>query len=148
MHIAIQLAIYWAFAFLTLCAALALLAIFCALIENDLELLTPGKEAIIAAIASFIEAAAAWLLVLFISEPYRWMGMRALIVPALIVAVIYKIAHLEDWSRYESLLLLLFQMAVGCFAASLILGHFLTAMIILIGVVAVLAIIASFARSL
>jgi hypothetical protein len=64
------------------------------------------------------------------------------------VALIYKVAHHEDWSRYEILLLLMFQVVIGCLGASLIFGHFETAIIILVGFGIVLAIIAAFARSL
>jgi hypothetical protein len=89
-----------------------------------------------------------WLVVLFIPAAYRGLGMRALFIPALMVAVLYKITHLEDWSRYETLMLLLFQVTIGCFGASLFLGHFETAIIILLGSVVVLAIAASFGRSM
>ena len=73
---------------------------------------------------------------------------RALFIPALIVAIIYKISHLEDWSRYDILLLLLFQIVIGCSGAFLFFGHFQTALIILGVFGAILAIIANIARSL
>jgi hypothetical protein len=71
-----------------------------------------------------------------------------MIVPALVVALIYKVAHLEDWGRFEILLLLVFQIVIGCLGVSLFFGHFQTAMIILFVFAAVLAVIAGIARSL
>jgi len=147
MHAAIELLIFWASAFVTLGAALALLSVFSALIENDLELHSLGKEAVIAGIASLVEAVGVWLIVLFISEKFRSLGMRGLIIPAIIVALIYKIAHLEDWSRYESLLLLMFQAFVVGLLSSLILGQFTMAIAVLIVFAVVLAIIIGFART-
>jgi hypothetical protein len=132
MHAAIEFVIFWALALVTLCLSVYLLAIFDGLIENDLDLLPLGKEVAIAVVASFIEALAVWLIVLVIPAHYRGMGLRALILPALIVALIYKVAHLEDWSRYDILLLLLFQMGIGCLGASLLTGHFGSAALALV----------------
>lgn len=73
---------------------------------------------------------------------------RTLIIPAIIVALIYKITHLEDWGRYDVFMLLVFQVVIGCLGASLIFGLFQTAGVILFGFVAVLAVIASIAKSL
>ncbi len=95
---------FWALAFLSLGAALVLLNIFYSLIGDGLELLSLGKEAVIAGIASLIEAASLWLVVTFVPA-----GARAMIFPALVVALIYKVAHFEDWGRFEILLLLVFQ---------------------------------------
>jgi len=143
MHIAIQLLIFLALAFLSLCAALVLLNMFYSLIDDSLELLSLGKEVAIAAMASLVEATSIWLMVSFAPT-----AARAMIVPALIVALIYKLAHLEDWGRFEVLLLLIFQVVVGCLAVSLFFGHFQTALIILVVFAAVLAVIAAFAKSL
>jgi hypothetical protein len=143
MHSAIQLLIFWALAFLTLCTALVLLNIFYNLIGDGLELLSLGKEIAIAGVASLVEAAGLWLVVILVPA-----ASRAMIIPVIIVALIYKVAHHEDWSRYEILLLLMFQVVIGCLGASLIFGHFETAIIILVGFGIVLAIIAAFARSL
>jgi hypothetical protein len=143
MHLAIQLSVFWVLAFLTLCAALLLLNIFYGLIGDGLELLSIGKEAVIAAIASLVEAASIWLVISFVPA-----AVRAMIIPALVVALIYKVAHLEDWSRYEVLLLLIFQIVIGCLGVSLFFAHFQTAIIILVAFAAVLAVIAAFARSL
>lgn len=114
------------------CAAVYLLAIFDGLIENDLELHPLGKEAAIAGVASFIEAMGVWLLILFIPASSRGLGMRAMIIPALIVALIYKVAHLEDWSRYDILLLLMFQVVICCLGASLMTAHFGTAILVVL----------------
>ena len=148
MHAAILLLTFWTLAFVTLCAAVALMSIFYGLIENDLELHSLGKEAVIAGIASLIEGAGVWLVVLFIPVAYRALGLRALIIPAIIVALIYKIVHLEDWSRYEVLLLLMFLVVIGNLVASFIFGHFEAAIIVLGGFGLVLAVIAGFAKSL
>ena len=119
MHATIQLAAYWAVAFLTLGLAIILLNIFFGVIGNDLELRSVGAEVAIAGVASLVEAASVWVVVSFIP-----LAGRALFVPAIIVALIYKIAHLEDWSRYEVIMLLLFQAVIGCFGVSLLFGHF------------------------
>ena len=148
MHLALQLSLFWAVAFVTLCAALALLNIFYGLIENDLDLHSFGKEAVIAGIASLIEGAGVWLVVWVIPAAGRASGMRALIIPLLIVALIYKIAHLEDWGRGDVLLLLTFQCVIGCSGALLFFGRFGPALFILVGFGIILALIAGFARSL
>lgn len=144
MHTAIHLLGFWAVAFVTLGAAIVLLNIFYGLIGFDLSLQSLGKEAVIAAIASFVEGASVWAILTFAPNP---MAGRTLVIPALIVAILYKICHLEDWSRYEIMALLLFQFAIGYFGASLLLGHFQTAIIILAVFVTILAIIAAIAKS-
>jgi hypothetical protein len=148
MHAAIELAAFWAFGFVTLCAAVALLSIFGGVIKSDLELLSLGKEAVIAGIASLIEAAGVWLIVLFISAMYRGLALRAMIVPLIIVVLIYKVAHLESWSTFEAGLLLAFQVVIGCLMASLISGHFLAAIMVMVGFGIVLVVIAAVAKSL
>jgi hypothetical protein len=142
MHAAMQLSVFWALAFVSLCAALVLLNLFYNLIGDGLELLSLGKEAVIAGIASLVEAASLWLVVTFVPG-----AARAMIIPVLIVALIYKVAHLEDWGRFEIFLLVGFQVFIGCLAISLFFGHFQTAMIILVGFAAILGIIAAFAKS-
>ena len=148
MHAAIELAAFWSVAFLTLCLAVVLLSVFGNVIESDMELLSLGKEAVIAGMASLIEAASVWLIVLFISPAYRGGALRAMIVPLIIVALIYKIAHLESWSVFEAGLLLAFQVAIGCLIASLISGHFLAAIMVVAVCGIILAVVASFAKSL
>jgi hypothetical protein len=143
MHIALQLLGFWALAFVTLAAALVLLNIFDSLIGNDLTLHSARKEAVIAGAASFIEGASLWLVVTYLP-----MAGRALVVPALIVALIYKIGHLEDWSRYDVIMLLLFQAVLVALLVSLFAGHFLTALVILLVFAFALAVVASFARGL
>jgi hypothetical protein len=143
MHAAIQLAACWALAFLTLGLALVLLNIFFGLIGNDLELRSVGTEAAIASVASLIEGGSAWLILSFAPA-----AARAMIIPAIVVAVIYQMAHLEDWSRSDVFMLLIFQAVIGCFGVTLFFGHFQAAIFILVGFVVVLAVIASFASSL
>jgi hypothetical protein len=120
----------WALAFLTLCAALVLLNIFFALIENDLALLSVGKETAIAAVAALIEGASVWVVATFLPPNGPFIAAR-LFIPALIVGIIYKAAHLEDWSRYEIFALLLFQLIIAAFGGCLFLGQFTTAFVIL-----------------
>src|SRR2546430_61793 len=108
MHLAIRLLGFWALAFIMLCAALLLLNIFYTLIGNDLTLRGVGQEAILAGVASLIEGVSVFLIVSFLPA-----GVRALFIPMLIVAILYKVSHLEDWSRYDILLLLLFQIVLG-----------------------------------
>jgi hypothetical protein len=138
-----QLLAFWAAAFVTIGLALVLLNIFCAVIHNDLTLRSVGQEAAIAGIASFVEGVSVWLLVVFAPS-----AARALFIPALIVAIIYKLSHLVDWSRNDVFMFLMFQVVIGVSGASLLLGHFKTA-IVIVGVFAgILVIIASIARSL
>jgi len=142
MHGAIQqLLVFWALAFLTLGAALICLNIFCSLIDNGLELLSVGKELAVAGIASLVEAGSLWLVVSFVPA-----AGRAMIIPALIVALIYKVAHFEDWNRFEVILLLLFQTVIGCLGACLVFGQYKSAMVVLIGISVILGIIAGFAK--
>ena len=79
---------------------------------------------------------------------YRGFALRAMIVPLIIVALIYKVAHFESWSVFEAGLLLAFQVAIGCLIASLISGHFLAAIMLVVGFGIILAVIAAVAKSL
>jgi uncharacterized membrane protein YhaH (DUF805 family) len=143
MQSALHLIIFWALAFVTLAMALFLLSIFFALIEDDLTLLSAGEEAIIAGVASLIEGASVWVVVTFIP-----LGARALFIPALLVGLIYKVTHLEDWGRYEILLLLLFQLVISAIGAILIFGHFAAALGILVIFAVCLAVTIAFMRGL
>lgn len=73
---------------------------------------------------------------------------RALIVPAIVVAIIYRLAHLVEWSRYDVFMLLMFQAVIAGFGGSLLVGQFQTAFIILLVFAFALAVIAGFARGL
>lgn len=148
MHAVVELAAFWAFGFLTLCAAVVLLSIFGGIIESDMELLSLGKEATIAGIASLIEAMGVWLIVLLIPAMSRGLALRAMIIPLIIVALVYKIAHLESWSTFEAGLLLAFQVAISCLVASLISGHFLAAIMIVVVFGIILALVGAFSKSL
>ncbi|HSY27617.1 MAG TPA: hypothetical protein VK832_08960 [Burkholderiaceae bacterium] len=148
MHAAIELAAYWAIAFLTLSAAVILLNIFCNVINSDMEMLSTGKEAVISGLASLIEAVGLWLIITFVPDSFRAFGLRAMIVPLIITALIYKVMHLESWGIFEIGLLLAFQLAVVCLTASLLTGHFLQAFIVVVISGMILAVIASFANDL
>jgi len=143
MQSALHFLEFWALAFLTLCMALVLLNIFFSLIENDLALHGLGKEVAIAAVASLIEGASVWVVVTFIP-----LGGRALFIPALIVAIIYKVAHFEDWSRYEIFALLMFQLVIAAFGACLLFGHFSAAFTILFVFFICLAVTFAFMKGL
>ncbi|MGD1085505.1 MAG: hypothetical protein ABSA47_12265 [Verrucomicrobiota bacterium] len=143
MHTALQLLALCSLAFVTLCVALVLLNIYDGVIGNDLTLHSAGKEAAIAGVAALVEGAGLWIVVYF--GP---VATRALVVPALIVALIYKVGHLEDWSKGDVLMLLVFQLAIAFFAALLIGGQFQAAVLVLLVFAACLAAIASFAKNL
>ena len=143
MHIALQLFAFWSLAFVTLCSALALLNIFYGVIGNDLVLHSLGKEAAIAGFAALVEGGGFWLVLHYVPG-----AVRALVFPLFVVAVIYKVGHFEDWNKGDALMLLGFQVVIGLFGASLLAGHFQTAVFVLIVFGAFLALIASFARSL
>jgi hypothetical protein len=143
MHAVLQLVLFWTLAFTTLVVALVLLNVYYAFIGNDLTLRSVGQEAFIAAVASLVEAGSIWLVFSFTPA-----AARALFIPALIVAIIYKCAHLEDWSRYDILLFLVFQIVIAWSVALLFSGNFKEPIIIWLVFGGFLAIVASFARSL
>jgi len=136
MHAATQLAIYWALAFLTLGMALLLLNVFFGLIGNDLELRSAGSEAVIAGVSSLVEALSFWSVITFLP-----LASRALIFPVVVVGVIYKVAHYEDWGRFDVFMLLSFQAVIAFLGVSLFFGHFQTAFVVLVGFGLVLAVI-------
>jgi hypothetical protein len=69
-----------------------------------------------------------------------------MVVPGLIVGLIYKLGHLEDWSKGDVFMLLAFQLAIGLFAAFLLGGEYQIAVIFLAVFAASLVVIASFAK--
>jgi hypothetical protein len=148
MQLALHIFELWALAFVTLGLALLLLAVFFGLIENDITLHSLGKEATIAAVAALIEGASVWVVVTFVPPAYVAIAGRALFVPALVVAVIYKVTHLEDWSHYEIFALLLFQLVIAAFGASLLFGHFSAAFTILVVFFICLAVTVAFMKGL
>jgi hypothetical protein len=145
MHAVLHILEFWALAFASLSATLVLLNIFWNLIEQDLCLKSLGEEAVIAGIASFVEAIGLWLILTFVNSP---MGMRGMIIPGLIVGVIYKIAHFEDWTRYEIICLLMFQLVATTIGTALLTAHFAMAITVAIIFAVILAVIASFVRGL
>ncbi len=132
MHPVLQLLGFWAAAFLSLAAAVILLNIYFGLIANDLELLTAGKEIAIAAVASLIEATALWSIVSFVPSAYLSRALRAMILPFLIVGIIYKVAHLVDWSRYDVFMLMVFQFVITFVGLLLFHGQFQVALAVLL----------------
>jgi len=126
MHYAFQLAAFWGLAFATLALALLLLNIYYSALGADLILRPLGQEAAIAGFASLIEGASAWAVVSFLPA-----ATRAMLIPLLIVAVIYKFTHLIDWNRYHIMLLFSFQLVLGASAACFYFGRFGSALMIL-----------------
>jgi hypothetical protein len=143
MHAAIQFFIFWALAFATLVVALVLLNVYYALIGNDLNLRGVRQEALIAAIASLVEGGSVWLVLSFART-----AARALFIPALIVAIIYKGSHLEDWSRNDTVLFLVFQIVIAWTIALLYSGNFKESIIIWLVFGVFLTALGSFANSL
>jgi hypothetical protein len=143
VHAAIEFVVCWVLAFITLSAAVLLLNIYYQIIGNDLTLRTLRQEAAIAGFASLVEGTSAWVIVSFLPA-----AVRAMIVPTIIVAIVYKFTHLEDWSRYDVGLLLMFQIVIGCFAGFLFFGHFQAALITIVVFGGFLALVGSFVRSL
>src|SRR5450432_758847 len=95
-----------------------------AVIEYDLALHNLGRELFIAAIASLVEGGSVAALIIFVPANFLPMAARALFIPAIIVGLIYKAAHYEDWSRYEIFLLLIFQILITGVCLFLLAGHF------------------------
>ena len=142
MHTVIQLSVFWALAFVSLSLAVVLLSNLYSAMGDGLELLSLGKETALAGIVSLIEAISVWLILTYVPA-----AARALFLPALVVALIYKVAHLEDWSRFEIFLLFVFQIIIASLATSLYFGRFQTALIILAGLIVILFIAGVFIRS-
>ena len=128
--------------FATLSVALVLLNCYCTLLGSDVVFRGIRQEVAIAGFASLIQAAGAWLLISFIPAA----AARVIVVPLLIVAIIYKLAHLVDWTRYHILLLFLFQFALGASAACLYYGRFGSALIIMGAAAAFLALLWAIVR--
>jgi hypothetical protein len=126
VHIALKILELWALAFLTLALALTVLNVVWAVIGDDLGLHSLGKELFITAFAALVEGASVAVVLMFIPA-----AVRALFIPAIVVGLIYKIAHYEDWSRYEVLLLLIFQLIILGFGLCLLTGHFGAAFVFL-----------------
>jgi|WetSurMetagenome_2_1015567.scaffolds.fasta_scaffold915565_1 hypothetical protein len=135
---------YWALAFATLSAALVLLKVFCRFVESDLDLHSVGKEAVIAGIASAVQGAGCWFsAALFHGQPFRRM-----VIPGIIVASIYWLTHLPDWSGYEVGGIAYFQMALLAMGLCLLGGEIQFAVMIGGLFVLGLVIVAGIAKSL
>jgi hypothetical protein len=143
MHPALQLLVLWLIAFLTLAAALVLLNLVYNLIGYDLMLRSRGQEITLALVAAFIEGGSLWAVANYVP-----MAGRALILPAIVIVLLYRLAHLEDWNNYDAGALLLAQLVVAGIGTCLFTGHILAALLILVIVGGALALIASVVRSL
>jgi hypothetical protein len=144
MHAALHFMVYWLLSFYSLAMALFLLNIYFGIIGKDIVLRSLGSEAVIALIASLVEAVSLWLIL-----TYAPGAIRAMIAPGLVVAFIYRMTHLEeDWDACDVVMLLVFQIAVGFLSLSLYFGHLQSALYLLLFFGALLALIAFFARGL
>ena len=112
MHFAIRLFEFWALAFVSLALAVLAMNFFWDFISDGLDLNSLRNELITAAIASLIEGASVWIVVTYVPA-----AGRALFIPALMVGLLYKITHLEEWGRYEIMCLLLFQLVISIIGA-------------------------------
>ena len=144
VFLAMQFPKYWALSFATLGIALWLFQLFCRWINSDLELHSARKEAVIAGIASLVQGTGFWVsALLFHGDPFHRM-----VIPGMIVAIIYKLGHFEEWSGYEVGGFALFQaitLGTGLCIAS---GQFKLAVLFLAVFGVGLAFVASIAKSL
>ena len=134
---------YWAVAFLTLCTALLLGSIFFARMDMDLGLHGLWREVRIAVVASLVQGTGLWF-----SSSLVPGGFRKQVIPTMIVAFVYWLTHLGEWSGYEIVVILFFQALVWFTGAAVLAGQFKIAAIILIAAAAGLAFIAAVAKSL
>ena len=148
MHTAVKLLEFWALAFVSLGITIVLLKIFWELMEQDLSLKTLGWEIIIALFASLIEAAGLWLILFYFQKANSGLIAKILIIPAFVVALIYKACHFEDWSRYEVFCLLFFQLVIALIGACLLTAHFGMALGIALIFGVTLAVVIAFMRGL
>ena len=134
---------FWAIAFLTLSAALVLCSIFYRLADMDLGLDSWRREVRIALVASLIQGTGFWFTASLVPG-----GFRSQLIPAIIVAIIYWLTHLRDWSGYEIGAILFFQMVIWNTGAFALAGDFKIAVMILGTALICLGVIGSIARSL
>ena len=125
---------YWALAFVSVGMALVLLSLFYRFLECDLNLHGFWKEAVIAAVASAVQGAGFWF--------------SASLFHGDMLAIIYWLAHLEDWSGYEIGGIAYSQAAILVAGLILVTGQFKFGIIMLALFAGGLAIIASIAKSL
>lgn len=143
MHAILVLLGFWAFAFVTLGLALVALNIYSNVIDYGFTLNSVGKEAALAVVCALIEAVSVWVVVTYIPA-----AMRALFVPFMLVALIYTLAHLEDWNRFDGVIVLIFQLTIGGFLNCLVTGNFGAALVIAAVFAGALAVIGSIAKGL
>jgi hypothetical protein len=144
MATATQFLQYWALAFVALSASLLLLNLFCGFIDSDINFHSVGKEALVAAVASAVQGAGFW----FSASLFQGQPFRRLVIPGVIVAIIYWLTHLPDWSGYEVGGIAYFQMALLAAGLCLVGGEIQLAVMILGLFIVGLVIIAGIAKSL
>ena len=148
MHIVLKILELWGFAFLTLALALIVLTVIWAVIDYELALHNLGRELSIAAIASLVEGGSVAALIMVVPADFLPVAARAMFIPAIIVGLIYKISHYEDWGRYEIFLLLIFQLLIIGFGLFLLAGHFGSAFLFLGVLIAICAVVIVIGKSL
>jgi len=133
-----QFVMFWGLSFLSLGLAFILLNIYFGWIGRGLGLRNTKSELVIAGAASFVEGGSLWLIMTFFP-----LATRAMIVPLIIVALIYKITHFENyWSRFDIGMLLAFQTIIIFVTIPLIFGRFSkTELLLLLGFVILLVVI-------
>lgn len=148
MHALLHILLFWGLGFVSLVVTLVVLGLFWSWVEQDLYLKSLKAELAIALAASLIEGLSLWLILKFTRSLPGNVVVGLLIVPGLIVSLIYKVSHLEDWSRYEIIALLFFQLVISLAGAALLTGHFLMAISVAIVFAVALAVVAAFVKGL
>ncbi len=144
LHSPAGLLVFWAAAFVSLCLAVAGLSLFLDQVESDSELLTLGKELVLALAASAIEGTVVWLLAAFAPGAIG----RGILLPLVVVGMLYQVAHYDSWGRYEAGTLLVFQIVIVVSAVALVLGQFQLAFMVVGACILFLGIFLSIVRRL
>ena len=66
----------------------------------------------------------------------------------MLIALIYTLAHLDDWNRFDGVIVLAFQLTIGGVLACLFWGNFGAALLIAAVFAGVLVVVASIAKGL
>jgi hypothetical protein len=130
MHPALVLLGLWAIAFITLALALLAMNAYSDYIGYDFALKSVGKEGVLAAVCSAIQAGSVWTVVTYFPG-----AGRALFIPVLLIVLLYVATHLEDWNKIDAVIVLVFQGVIAATFTFLFKGEFGSA----IGLVAIVA---------
>jgi hypothetical protein len=105
-----------------------MLNFFYRFLELDLYLCSLGKEAVIAAIGSAFQGAGFW----FSASLFHGNPFHRLMIPGAILAIIYWLAHFEDWNGFEIGGIALFQAAIVATGLCVLGGDFKLGMLLLV----------------